>query len=171
MPKDQWCYLPNEAGAYAEGMTIPADVLAAHRLSPAHRGGMGIRLPVRVRSPADIMVTRSTCLTLMLGIKPTARNMPGACGSLFPNDLGLFDMLGNVYEWCQDSWNASKPAKKGIYNDIINISESIVEKNPRLLRGGAFDDRPASVRSANRNWNAPANRCTYYGFRPSRTYH
>ena len=27
LPKDQWCYLPNEAGAYAEGMTIPADVL------------------------------------------------------------------------------------------------------------------------------------------------
>ena len=45
LPKDQWCYLPNEAGAYAEGMTIPADVLRAHGLSPAHRGGMGIRLP------------------------------------------------------------------------------------------------------------------------------
>jgi formylglycine-generating enzyme required for sulfatase activity len=27
LPKDQWCYLPNEAGAFAEGMTIPADVL------------------------------------------------------------------------------------------------------------------------------------------------
>ena len=36
------------------------------------------------------------------------------CGSLFSNDLGLFDMLGNVFEWCQDSWNASKPVKKGI---------------------------------------------------------
>ena len=27
LPKDQWCYLPNEAGAYAEGMSIPANVL------------------------------------------------------------------------------------------------------------------------------------------------
>ena len=36
LPKDQWCYLPNEAGAYAEGMSIPADVLQAHGLSPAH---------------------------------------------------------------------------------------------------------------------------------------
>ena len=35
------------------------------------------------------------------------------CGSLFPNDLGLFDMLGNEYEWCQDSSNASKPRKEG----------------------------------------------------------
>ena len=48
LPKDQWCYLPNEAGAYAEGMTIPADVLT-HGLSPAHGGGMGIRLPCGCR--------------------------------------------------------------------------------------------------------------------------
>ena len=80
-------------------------------------------------------------------------------------------MLGNMYEWCQDSWNASKPAKKGIYNDLINISESIVEKNPRLLRGGSFDNQPAIVRSANRNRDAPSYRGTNYGFRPSRTYH
>ena len=47
LPRDQWCYLPNESGAYAEGMSIPADVLERTRLSPAHRGGMGIRLPGR----------------------------------------------------------------------------------------------------------------------------
>src|SRR5208282_5226508 len=92
------------------------------------------------------------------------------CGSLFSNDLGLFDMLGNTYEWCQDSWNASKPAKKGIYNDIINTSESIIEKDPRLLRGGSFDSQPAFVRSANRDRFAPADRDVHIGFRPSRTY-
>ena len=27
LPKHQWCYVPNEAGAYADGMSIPADVL------------------------------------------------------------------------------------------------------------------------------------------------
>ena len=78
------------------------------------------------------------------------------CGSLFSNDLGLFDMLGNTYEWCQDSWNVSKPVKKRIWNDIINISESIIERNPRLLRGGTFHDRV--VRSANRIRNPPSNR-------------
>ena len=67
--------------------------------------------------------------------------------------------------------NASKPAKKGIYNDIMNISESIIEKNPRILRGGSFDNRPAYVRSAFRGWCAPSNRNIDVGFRPSRTYH
>ena len=44
-------------------------------------------------------------------------------------------------------------------------------KNPRLLRGGAFDYQPAVVRSAYRNGLAPSNRITDDGFRPSRTYH
>ena len=34
-------------------------------------------------------------------------------GSLIPNDLGLFDMLGNMYEWRQDSWNACQTSKEG----------------------------------------------------------
>ena len=45
LPPDQWCYLPNEKREYDQGMTVPADFLRAHGLSPAHRGGMGIRLP------------------------------------------------------------------------------------------------------------------------------
>ena len=54
---------------------------------------------------------------------------------------------------------------------IINISESIVEKNPRILRGGSFYNLPAFVRSAYRGWDAPAFRDYNDGFRPSRTYH
>jgi formylglycine-generating enzyme required for sulfatase activity len=54
------------------------------------------------------------------------------CGSLFSNDLGLFDMLGNEYEWCQESSNSSKPWQKGIYDDIIKINEYIHEKIPPL---------------------------------------
>ena len=54
---------------------------------------------------------------------------------------------------------------------IINISESIDENNPRLLRGGSFHDLPAFVRSAFRSRYAPSFRFFNYGFRPSRTYH
>ena len=64
-----------------------------------------------------------------------------------------------------------KPLKKGIYNDVISISESIVEKSPRPLRGGAFYDRPAIVRSAFHSRYVPSTRFFSNGFRSSRTYH
>ena len=171
LPKDQWCYLPNEAGAYAEGMTIPADVLQR----------TGYRLPTEAEwefacrcgcgDQPIFRSARSSCWSKYAWYQSNSKEHAWSCGSLLPNDLGLFDMLGNMFEWCQDSVNASKPAKKGIYNDLINISESIVEKNPRILRGGSFGNPPAVVRSAYRNRDAPAYRYSNFGFRPSRTYH
>ncbi|MFI5457551.1 MAG: formylglycine-generating enzyme family protein [Isosphaerales bacterium] len=89
---------------------------------------------------------------------------------MLPNDLGLFDMLGNVFEWCQDPYGRYQPGKEGSIIDHITINESINERNPRLLRGGSFIDPPAVVRSAIRYWFAPSNRLTILGFRPSRTY-
>ena len=65
-----------------------------------------------------------------------------------PNDVGLFDMLGNVYEWVQDSNRRSMPERRGLFIDNINIYEHISEKIPRLFRGGSFYYRLASARSA-----------------------
>jgi len=170
MPKDQWCYIPNEAGAYAEGMTIPADVLQR----------TGYRLPTEAeweftcRAGAGTSRYHGHSINLLDAYARYQANSRGhawMCGSLFSNDLGLFDMLGNTNEWCQDRWKASKPVKKGMYIDSLSISEYVVEKNTRIHRGGTFDYPPEYVRSAYRGWVAPAYRGTDSGFRPSRTYH
>ena len=114
LPKDQWCYLPNEAGAYAEGMSIPADVLER----------TGYRLPTEAEweyaCRAGAVTSRYyghsiDLLDAYAWYQANSKEHAWSCGSLLPNDLGLFDMLGNVFEWCQDSMNASRPAKKGIY--------------------------------------------------------
>jgi len=169
LPKDQWCYLRNEAAEYAERMTIPANVLER----------TGYRLPTEAEweyaCRAGTMTSRYHGLSLgLLGfyVRFQANSQEHAWpgGSLMPNDLGLFDMLGNVYEWCQDPYGRFQPGKEGAIVDHINITESINEKNPRLLRGGAFNNVPADVRSASRVWNAPAYRNTLNGFRPARTY-
>ena len=151
-------------------MTIPADVLERR----------GYRLPTEAEweyaCRAGTVTSRYyghsiDLLDAYARYQANSKEHAWACGSLLPNDLGLFDMLGNEYEWCQDRMNASRSGKRGVFNDNINISESIIERNPRLLRGGSFNYLPAVVRSAIRGWSAPAYRSTNLGFRPSRTYH
>jgi formylglycine-generating enzyme required for sulfatase activity len=169
LPKDQWCYLPNEAGAYAEGMSIPADVLQRS----------GYRLPTEAEW--EYACRSGTVTSYYFGqssgllekyawYQANSQEHAWSCGSLLPNELGLFDMLGNECEWVQDSSRRSIRERKGLFSDIIYISEYIKEKDPRLLRCGSFINPTAGVRSASLFWSAPAIRYTYYGFRPARTY-
>jgi formylglycine-generating enzyme required for sulfatase activity len=92
------------------------------------------------------------------------------CGSLLPNDLGLFDTLGNVSEWCQDHWSASKSRTQEIAQDQISEAASILEKNPRAVRGGTFNNQPSDVWLASRRWYPPSWRGPFSGFRLARTY-
>ena len=93
------------------------------------------------------------------------------CGQLLPNELGLFDMLGNVYEWCREQYYLYPDGEVNTTTNVMNILLSINEKYPRLLRGGGFLYHPASVRSASRHRYAPSNRSASLGFRLARTYH
>ncbi|MGO9923644.1 MAG: protein kinase domain-containing protein [Isosphaeraceae bacterium] len=168
LPKDQWCYLRNEAGDYSEGMTIPADVLKR----------TGYRLPTEAEwefaCRAGTLTSRYFGLSIeLLGnyawYRANSVKHPRACGGLLPNDLGLFDMLGNEFEWVQDSMRHLMPKRRRLFNDMIVVSESINETHPRVIRGGTFDEEPAGVRSAVRVGFTPSMRLSGDGFRLART--
>ncbi len=74
-------------------------------------------------------------------------------GSLKPNDLGLFDMLGNAWQWCEDrALYYSAGEDKEDIKDIKDINKD----DSRVLRGGSFLYLASNVRSAYRFDNVPA---------------
>jgi len=88
-----------------------------------------------------------------------------------PNDLGLFDMYGNVWTWCQETYNGDYLTPKS--KDIIRDKEDsliITASSHRVLRGGSFVNQSWSVRSAYRGGDVPAIRSSNVGFRPARTF-
>ena len=89
-------------------------------------------------------------------------------GKLKPNEFGLFDMHGNVWNWCQERY-LNYPKGEGVTVDEEDIL-TIDRGRSRVLRGGSFDDRPSHVRSAYRNYGLPVNRISNDGFRLARTF-
>jgi formylglycine-generating enzyme required for sulfatase activity len=82
-------------------------------------------------------------------------------GQKLPNAWGLYDMVGNVFEWCHDG--------RRDYEDraVIDPVGSIKAVAFRVIRGGSWRYPARIVRAAYRNWLAPGDRYGYLGFRCS----
>jgi len=81
-------------------------------------------------------------------------------GEKQPNGLGLYDMTGNVWEWCQD-WYGEKYYSQAPRRNPSGPATGI----RRVLRGGAWIFEPAGIRTTARYGLIPVSRSDLYGFR------
>ncbi len=85
------------------------------------------------------------------------------------NNFGLYDMHGNVWEWCLDDWHNDYTDAPTDGSAWFNSDDNISDKSTRaVLRGGSWINNPQNCRSASRyssNWDVRVSISNNIGFR------
>ncbi|MFM9117327.1 MAG: formylglycine-generating enzyme family protein, partial [Planctomycetota bacterium] len=168
IPRDQWCYDPD--GLFEEGMEVPEDFL--NRLGYRLLTEPEWEFACRAGSQSSYYFGEGEELLKHYAwyTKTSNDQITLEVGRLKPNDLGLFDLSGNVLEWCND-WAAHYPTATTA-SEIADapVVKRLDNRDTRILRGGSFADTASGVRSAYRYFNLPEDRYNCLGFRVARTY-
>jgi formylglycine-generating enzyme required for sulfatase activity len=101
--------------------------------------------------------------TYASGPKGENRKQTTEVGSFPPNAFGLYDMHGNVWEWCEDTWHDNYIGAPTDGSPWINDNND--KRYLYLLRGGSWYDSPDVCRSANRHQDSAGHINDRYGFR------
>lgn len=93
---------------------------------------------------------------------------PVAVGSYPPNPYGLFDLAGNVWEFCLDEWAPYDPAPQlQTEAEVGRMLHAAAER--RVIRGGGFDGDALNLRVTARDSHRAGNPAAYVGFRCARS--
>jgi formylglycine-generating enzyme required for sulfatase activity len=179
--KKEWCY-PENAGP---GMVLSADAVnrSGFRLPTEAEWEYFCRAGTETARPfgdSNELLPRYAWTWL------NSRNRAMPPGLLLPNEFGLFDVLGNAWEWCQDGppgqfrsveQDGMPPYPHGTKEQPapdVGRTETVdsmgrAQETWRLLRGGAFSYAPDRARSAFRDWQPSGDTREYLGFRVVRT--
>ncbi len=132
-------------------------------------GGNGYRLPTEAEWEYACRAKRSTLYPFGDDFGPlgehawylgNSERKTHPVGQRLPNAWGLYDMLGNVWEWCADGFD-----KRYYASSPPTDPPGTTRTSPRVNRGGCWYNRPEVCRPANRNESVPGGRDYSLGFR------
>ena len=162
LPPDQWCYEPNEHGQYVAGLKVKPNALSlnGYRLPTGDEWEYACRAGAVTRCSFGDgnLIDRYAWSNSNSGIHTRS------VGRLRPNEFGLFDMEGNVWEWCHEAVD-SQGVKIG---SDPSAGETVQNESFRPLRGGTYVNEPQAVNASAVIWNEARNHSAD-GFRVART--
>jgi len=168
IPEYQWCYEKKTWLDNSAHMVPTVDMLRRK----------GYRLPTEAEWEYACRAGAQTSrffgdaeglLTKYAWFRENALGRSWPVGTLKPNDFGLFDMLGNVWQCCHDEFANYRVPVPAESTDDEDASAPFVD-NRRVVRGGTFYVPASSVRSAYRYWlYYPDERRNVIGFRVAKT--
>jgi formylglycine-generating enzyme required for sulfatase activity len=166
LPESEWCYPKH------------ADIKEGMKPYPDYLKRTGYRLPTEAEWEYACRAETTTARYYGRGDElllryawsvQNARERAWPVGQKRPNDLGLFDMHGNVWAWCQEGYADYPSVAPGGAAGDEEDNRDIVDPVARALRGGSFASQPSVVRSAYRGHLRPSYRNESSGLRPART--
>lgn len=86
-------------------------------------------------------------------------------GQKKPNPFGLYDMHGNVWEWCSDDWHDDYTGATTDGSAWVDTHRDTPRIADRVIRGGSWGAGRSGCRSAFRTMRGPSYRSNYLGFR------
>ncbi len=168
IPQEQWCYLPNDQGEYAEGMSIVPDFLQriGYRLLTEAEWEFACRagsITSRYYGQSWDLDNYYAC-----NVQNAMGRRTATGGSFKPNDLGLFDMLGNVVDWCHTAFGDHLRATEISCSDDLLLPEVVHNQTKRQLRSPSFILGFERARAAYHHGVPPNARAYLMGFRVGR---
>ena len=172
--QEQWFEIMGENPSREKGRMLPVTNVSwnechffIRKLNEKTNGGY--RLPTEGEWEFACRAGTTTAYSFGDKITPKDANYVGseigkpvAIGSYKPNSFGLYDIHGNVWEWCED-WYGDYPA------GAVTDPKGPAKGEYRVLRGGSFLTNVSAARSSLRNFNSPTDRLNGGGFRLART--